>query len=370
VGLPDELDSTVASTRLGAWVQDRFRAGSRLTLQAGLRLDWSGVNRRATLSPRAAATLRLGDATRLQAGGGLFTQSPGYEKLIQADYFVDLSSDGPLALRHERAWHAVLGLERDLDSDLTARVEAYWKGYEDLIVGRLETEAERLERVGRYDFPPELQWSVPTAPIITTLPVNDGRGESWGFDVFVQKRPGARSRLSGWASYTYGRARRDQYGRRAPFDYDRRHAVSLVGSWRISDTLELAATLRAFSGFPRTPVLGLRVSADETEDGRLVPARDAEGGYVFETDLGDASNLNASRLPDYARLDLRLNWQPRGRRGRWLLYLDVLNVTNRKNAAFVEPRLEHDPTADRPHLVEEPGGRVPLLPSIGVRFRF
>ena len=369
-GLPDELDSTVTSTRLGAWIQDRFRVGSRLTLEGGLRLDWSGAIRRTTLSPRLGATYWLGDSTRLRAGGGLFTQSPGYEKLVQADYFVDLSSDGPLDLLYERAWHAILGVERDLAPGLTARVEGYWKSYDDLVIGRLETEEERFERVGRYDFPDDLQWSVPSAPIITSFPGNDGRGESWGFDVFVQKRPGPATRLSGWASYTYGQARRDQYALEMPFDYDRRHSLSLVGNWRISDKFQLAATFRAFSGFPRTPVLGLRVSADETDDGRFVPALDPEGAYVYETDLGDVSNLNASRLPDYARLDLRLNWLPRGPTGRWLLYLDVINVTNRKNAAQIEPRLAHDPEGDVPLLIEEPSGRIPLLPSVGVRFRF
>ena len=179
-----------------------------------------------------------------------------------------------------------------------------------------------------------------------------------------------RTRLSGWASYTYGRADRDQYALNYPFDYDRRHAVSLVGAWRISDKWQLAATFRAFSGFPRTPVLGLRVAAEETEEGRLVPAVDAAGAYVYETELGDVSNLNSSRLPDYARLDLRLNWLPGGSQGRWMIYVDVINVTNRQNAAQIEPRLEHNPDGDLPLIVEEPGGRIPLLPSFGVRFRF
>ena len=104
-GLPSDLDSAVDSTRFGAWLQDRWQVGESLSLEAGLRLDWSGVNRRTTVSPRASATLRLGDSTRLRAGGGLYTQSPGYEKLIQSDYFVDLSGElRPLApLRAGRA---------------------------------------------------------------------------------------------------------------------------------------------------------------------------------------------------------------------------------------------------------------------------
>jgi outer membrane receptor for ferrienterochelin and colicin len=152
-GLPAQLDSAVDSTRGGAWVQDQWHAATRLSIEAGLRFDWSSVNRRTALSPRLSATFRLGEATRLRAGLGVFTQSPGYEKLIQADYFVDLTGGLGRSLRPERARHAVLGLERDLGDHVTARVEGYWKGFSDLVVGRLETEAERLTRLARYDFP-------------------------------------------------------------------------------------------------------------------------------------------------------------------------------------------------------------------------
>jgi hypothetical protein len=371
-GLPSDLDSAVDSTRFGAWLQDRWQPGRRLSLEAGLRLDWSGVNRRTTLSPRLAATLRVGEATRLRAGGGLFTQSPGYEKLIQSDYFLDLSGELGRSLRYERAAHAVVGLEHDFARGASARVEGYWKGFSDLIVGRLETEAERLARVARYDFPAELASSVPADPIITSVPVNGASGGSWGFDVLVQKRPTPGARLTGWASYTWGRAERDEYGRRVPFDYDRRHAASLVGSWRISPSWELGATVRAFSGFPRTPVLGLRVAADEAADGRLVPALDAGGRYVYETDSGGVDNLNTSRLPAFLRLDLRLSWKPRGEAGRWLFYLDVINATNRDNAGQIDPRLVYDPgsSLDQPRLLLEPTAGIPFLPSVGVRFRF
>jgi hypothetical protein len=371
-GLPSDLDSGVDSTRFGAWVQDRWSPGPRLSLEAGLRLDWSGVNRRATLSPRLAATLRLDDATRLRVGGGLFTQSPGYEKLVQSDYFLDLSGDLGRSLAYERAAHAVLGLERDLGRGLSARVEGYWKGFDDLLVGRLETPEERLARLARYDFPAELAASVPTEAIITSFPVNGAAGDSWGFDVLLQKRPAAGSRLSGWASYAFGQADREEYGRTLPFEYDRRHAATLVASWRFSPKWELGATARAFSGFPLTPVLGLRVAAEEAGDGRLVPATDAEGRYVYEPDRGGVSNLNTERLPAFFRLDLRLTWKPRGESGRWLFYLDVINATNRANAGQIDPRLEHDPLSpdDRPRLVLEPSANIPFLPSVGVRFRF
>jgi outer membrane receptor protein involved in Fe transport len=371
-GLPSDLDSAVDSVRAGAWVQDRWTTGRRLTLEAGLRFDWSDVNHRGTISPRAAATVRLGARTRLRAAGGLFTQSPGYEKLIQSDYFVDLTGELGRSLRHERAVHAVLGLERDLGPSVTARVEGYWKGFDDLVVGRLETPLERLVRVSRYDFPAEIAGSVPTDAIITSVPVNGASGRSWGFDVFLQKRPTTGGRISGWASYTWGRSERDEYDRTVAFEYDRRHAGTAVASWRISPRWELGATARAFSGFPLTPVLRLRVAADEAPDGRYVPDRDAEGRYVYEPDRGGVGNLNTGRLPAFFRLDLRLSWKPRGDAGRWLFYLDVINATNRQNVGELDPLLSHDPAspADQPRLTLEPSAAIPFLPSVGIRFRF
>ena len=152
-GLPDSLDSSLGGTRGGAWLQDRYTITPRLSVEPGLRLDWSTVNGDAVLSPRFAATAALGWASRLRVAGGLYTQSPGYEKLIQSDYFFDLSPAVVTGLRHERATHLVTGFEKDLGADTLFRVEGYYKTFDDLIVGGLEAEAERRARVARYGLP-------------------------------------------------------------------------------------------------------------------------------------------------------------------------------------------------------------------------
>jgi outer membrane receptor for ferrienterochelin and colicin len=376
-GLPDSLDSSLDSTRGGAWLQDRVQATADLTIEPGLRLDWSDVNRRATLSPRLAASLRLDAATRLRASGGLFTQSPGYEKLIQSDYLIDLSGGRDLDLDSERAVHAILGIERDLTPGTVLRAEAYWKRFDRLIVGGLETEEERLERVGAYDFPAVYADSVPTEAIVTSRATNDGRARAYGFDLYVA-RNAPDARLTGWASYTYGRAERTSYGRTYPLEYDRRHAGSFVASWRAGQHIDVSLTGRFAAGFPRTPVVGLRVAAtedvgDRDRDGNLaelVPKRDAQGRPFWETDLGGTENLSSARLPAFARIDLRATWKPRGAAGRWQFYLDVINLLNRDNAGVIEASLAYDPGSDRPRLIEDGTAGIPFLPSVGVRFRF
>ena len=366
-GLPDDLDSVLNGMRGGLWLQDTWTPSERISFEPGLRVDWSTINGGATVSPRMAASYALGGGARVRAAGGLYTQSPGYEKLTQSDYFVDLSRAREVGLRHERATHLVIGLEQDLGRDLTARVEGYHKRFDDLLLGRLETEAERLARVGRYDFPEALRGSVPAAPIILSAPTNEAGGDAWGLDVYLAHGNPA-ARLTGWVSYAWGRAERESYGRRYAFEYDRPHAFNAVGRYRLTSRWDLAATLRLAGGFPHTPALGLRVAAVEDDRGRLVPATDSAGNPQYTVDYGGVENLSSSRLPHYARVDVRGTYQRPG--GRWSFYIEVINLLGRDNAVVLEPRLQHDPGAALPRLLEVPGQGFPRVPTFGLRFRF
>ncbi len=378
-GLPDLLVSAQQSTRTGAWLQDTFPIGPRGSLQAGVRWDRPGTTGESLFSPRLSASFRLAGSTRLRAAAGLYTQSPGYEKAAQSDYVLDFTGDTLAILRSERATQASAGLEHDLPGGAALRVEGYYKRFSDLLIGQLETEPARAARVARYDFPADLRSSIPVDPLITTMPGNDGRGRAYGFDVFVSRTGApAGSRVTGWASYTWGKTTRDAYGRRYDFEYDRRHAFAMVAAYRFTPRWELASTTRVASGFPRTAPLGVRVAAiddtlDRDGDGvtdELLPERDAEGRLVYAVDFGSVGNLNQARLPVFARVDVRATWRPRGAAGRWEFYTEVINLLNRKNAGALDPRLEYDPAGDRPRIVEERDQSIPRLPTIGIRFRF
>jgi hypothetical protein len=378
-GLPGSLLSTRDVTRAGAWLLDRWQVTPAAAIEAGLRIDRSGINRETRWSPRVTGTYALKPTTRLRTSIGRYTQSPGYEKLVQSDYFLDLTGETVRGLRSEQSMQTALGIERDFADTATLRVEGYYKRSSDLLIGRLEPSTVRAARVAQYDFPTSLASNIPVDPIITSTPVNEGRGRAYGFDVFVTRTSApASARLRGWASYTWGRAERESYGRTYPFEYDRRHAISAVVSYRLTDRWELAATTRIASGFPRTLPLGLRVAARRDDDDRdrdgnveeLLPATDREDRLIYAVNYGGVENLNCGRLPTFARVDLRATWRPRGAQGRWELYVEVINLLNRRNAGALDPRLEYDPTSDRPRLTEARDQSIPRLPTIGLRFRF
>lgn len=378
-GLPDALISTRTVTRGALWLLDRWQAAPTVSLEGGLRLDRSGLKDDLQLSPRFNGTITLASRTRLRGAVGRYTQSPGYEKLVQSDYVLDLSGAHVTRLRSERALQASGGVEHDFGGNATIRVEGYYKRFVQLLTGRLESDAERAARLAPYDFPATLASSLPSDRVITTLPTNDGRGRSYGFDVFVTRTSApVAARVRGWASYTWGKAQRVAYGRTYPFEYDRRHQLSAVVSYRLTDRWEIASTTRVASGFPRTPPLGLRVAAaddvgDRDGDGNtseLLPALDEAGRLIYAVNFGGVDNLNTARLPAFARLDVRATWRPRGARGRWELYAEVINVLDRENAGALDPQLAYDPTSDRPRIVEQRDQSIPRLPTLGVRFRF
>jgi hypothetical protein len=371
-GLPSLLQSTRDTTRAAVWFQDRYRPSAAVRLEPGVRIDHSSLSGETVVSPRLGVRVELTPRTRLRGAVGRYTQSPGYEKLLQADYFVDLTSADSRQLTSERSLHVIGAIEHALTSSVTARIEAYSKTFDRLIVGRLETPAETAARIARYNFPDAIASSVPSAPVITAIPDNSATGHAYGFDVYVERPPRSRrDRMSGWASYTWGVANITSYGRQYPADYDRRHAASLVGTVWLSRRLDLGATLRMASGLPMTPVTGIRVAATPTADGRLVPMRDQAGLYTWTLDHGGVSNLNSARAPLYARLDMRVTFNPKNVTGRWQIYAEVLNVLKRNNINSFNMGLRYDRASDRPRLViDTDDSGFPPFPTFGVRYRF
>ena len=377
--LPSELDSAPSYARLALWAQDHVAVSERVTVQPGLRIDHSGLNGETTLSPRLSATLRLDAATRVRGATGVYHQSPGYEKLFYADYFVDLSDSRRLGLRSERSVHGVLGVERDLAAGLSAHLEAYVKGFSDLIAGRLESEEDRHARLERYDFPASLQREIPSAPQITIVPVNEGRGKARGIAVLLSKwERSPETRLSGTASYAYGVADRHAYGREVPFTYDRRHALAVGARYRLSRTLELAAAFRVGTGYPITPPDRLRVAEEEDRldrdgDGNrteLVPRRDASDRLVYTLDFGGAANLNSARLPTFSRLDARLTFRPHGAAGRFLLFVESVNLLDSTSLGWGGYRAVPSATGGRPTFALDDELLIPFFAYAGLRLRF
>src|SRR6185312_2147167 len=105
--------------------------------------------------------------------------------------------------------------------------------------------------------------------------------------------------------------------------------------YRVSSRLSVSSAFQAASGLPATLPSGARVAAGVPftlpQGGMRRDPLTTLNGFIYELDYGPMTRLNATRLPATSRLDLRATWRPKDQKGRWTLYLDVINVLNHRN---------------------------------------
>ncbi len=174
---------------------------------------------------------------------------------------------------------------------------------------------------------------------------------------------------------------------RYPFDYDRRHTLTLTGNRQLGTHLNVGMTWRFGTGFPFTPadnmapLVAIVENPQSTTTQGIVLADPVTGLARLVPTFGGATNINADRLPAYHRLDVRATYSSRWRAVGVEVYVDLINVYNRKNTItnqyFVEiiemPRpdlpiaLQPPPT---PLLLRQPVYMFPFIPSLGLSLAF
>jgi hypothetical protein len=240
------------------------------------------------------------------------------------------SSFGSFHLLPERANHFVANVEQRLDERTRVHVEFYARQDRDLLFRSFEE-------------PRLVAGKIFNAPLYGPLG-NPVRGYARGVEIFLQRR--SANRLSGWLSYTLGRARlRDpEAGVSFPSDQDQRHTVNVYLSYRVRPSVNLSVKGLYGSGFPIPGFLG------------------REGNNYFLSE-----SRNALRLEPYERADFRINKAYVFDRWKLTLYGEVNNLLNRRNLRF-DLFNGSDPGTGQAFLSFEK--LVPILPSAGIALEF
>jgi hypothetical protein len=364
------IESHLSRTQAGFWIQDRIPIGSRLTVEPGVRIDWNSFTDESILQPRIRVAARVGK-TALWVGYAMQTQTPSHESLQGFDYF-HLSDEEGANLRNERSRQIVAGFEQPLGAGLDLRVEAYRRRFDRLLIQRLETDAERADRLAGYALPV----GIPPDDVVleyrpTIYPESTGRGTAQGIEVLVQRTGG---RASGWLGYTFSKTTREMYGFTFPFDFDRPQALSLVGSVQLTRRFRASTSAMMSSGFAVTPLHNEVVFThlqfiDGTVDpiARAFPRQDGSLFLGPNAAMRRLSLRNSDRLRGYSRVDARLTFSTLN---HWEVYGEVINLFGNRNylqtfkvPAFDGSSSEHVNTLNVYENFER-------IPSFGVRFKF
>ena len=325
---PDPHDiryrSNLQAWEAGFWAEATWKPVERLTLVPGVRLEREVlINRMTWVDPRLSIRYAVRDGTTLKGGAGLYHQPPIVPYMMK--------EWGNPDLREEGAWHFMTGVEQRIAGPVSLDLQLYYKRLFDLA---LPTDSV-IERDGQ---------------LVPERYTNAGTGKSYGAELLLRWNPGGR--FFGWIAYSLSRSKRDQSvvgGTLAPTGdaYDQPQNLVAVG------TIDLPEVWRGFStGFR------LRYTTGNPYRRTTSAVYDADSdayAAVQEASLG-------GRAPDFFQLDLRFDkrwtWKT------WILsaYLEVQNVTNRKNPETIAYNYDYTKSGWATGL--------PFFPSFGIRAEY
>ncbi len=363
--VPTSAVETVGYNRMNVFVQDKVFLGDRLFVQPGLRVDlYPALQQQVYVSPRMNVSFKIDELSTLRGAFGVYFQSPGMEKqdfrnrVVYTEEFL-----GDVVA--ERANHFILGYDRMLTPAWQFKVETYYKGFTDVIVPeRLEGTRWTSELAGDDPFSPS-SWTAPArvgSDSLTSKPVNDAIGHSYGFEIMLQKiRSLPSDRLTGWMSYALSYAERERDGILSPFLFDQRHAVNIVGNYRFAEAWDVGVRFTLRSGRPQREALGVKPRIVEvTEDGTTTPdiQVDANGNTIL--DIEYETDTYSAQLNLYHALDIRITTYPSWWGLDWAIYLDIQNVYNRENEQALRYYVGDDGTVRTRSILG-----IPIFPSLG-----
>ncbi|GAB4304646.1 MAG: TonB-dependent receptor [Myxococcota bacterium] len=286
----------------------------RWQLIPGVRFDRFDFIEANTVDPRFSTRFRLREETSLKGAVGLYHQSPQGDEMVE--------KFGNPELGPENSIQYSLGFEEQLSELISLDVTGFYKDLNNL-VSRSDKIVER------------------NGEMMTENYSNEGEGRAYGAEFMLRHEVG--KYFFGWLAYTLSWSERKDMatGDWRPFDWDQRHILTLLGTFRLPKNWEVGARFRFVTGNAITPLNG---STYDTDAFNYIP-------YPGKT--------NSDRLPPFHQLDIRVDkkfiWN-------WVImsiYLDVINVYFHKHA---EGEIYNYDWTEKEYFIF-----APIIPSLGIK---
>lgn len=347
----------------GAYILDDFDLSKKIKINVGLRYTWFGQ-----VGPYTAYTLDASgnktDSAKFSSGK-LVKAYDGLEPRFNIRYTLDENSSlKASAARTYQYLHLVSNNGSTLPTDVWApstfivqpqKAWQYSAGYfRNFLDNKLETSVE----VYYKDMQNQVQYKegyTPNSLQDPELSYVFGRGTAYGAELFINKTQG---KFTGWIGYTLSWINQKfallNNGNPFPAKYDRRHDISLVGTYEHSKKWTFSSVFIYGTGNAIT----------------LPTEYYMIGGQI----VANYSDINAYRMPAYHRLDISATYTPqyatpRRWQGSWSF--SIYNVYNHKNPYFMY--VDNSGSANGKTGISLKVYEVyilPFLPSVTYNFKF
>ncbi len=315
-------------------ISQRFSAnvGIRVPLYLGDSVDYTRVE------PRIGLKIGVSDHTSIKAAYTMMNQFihliPGSAASVPYDIWAPSTN----RTKPQKSQQYSLGLFQNFkENTFETSVEVYYKTMDNQVLFR-----EGNQLVQSLDVDNLLVY---------------GEGWSYGSEFFVQKSTG---NFTGWLSYTLSWTKQKfsdlNFGKTFPFRYDKRHNLSVTGSYALNDRWTLSSTFVFTSGAAFTVPTG-RIAAQH-------------GGSLFEGNYYLYEERNNIRMASYHRLDISAIYKKQrkifGKKydSEWVF--GIYNVYSRQNPYFVY--FVVDVNTDEPQARQ--ASLLPIIPSFSYNFKF
>jgi hypothetical protein len=328
------------SSELAFYLSDEYDISKTLSVNYGVRVPYfnGGGASYAGIEPRITTKVSLNPTTSLKASWTLMNQFlhavPSSTASLPTDTWLSSSS----LIKPQKSSQVAVGLFKNFsDNGIEASVEAYYKTMDNQVLFK---EGSQIVLSTNLDS-------------ILTF----GKGKSYGIELFVKKNVG---RLTGWVSYTLSKTTQQfpelNRGAIFPASFDRRHNLSIAGSYELNKHWTVSADFVFYTGRAFTLPAG-RVT---------VPVN----GSLYDGVYYDFTSRNNARLRSYHRLDVSFSnrrtvkfWGKKYER-EWVF--GAYNLYSRLNPYFVYLTTNADTKQPEARQVS----LLPFIPSVSFNFKF
>lgn len=352
----DTTENETTSRKIEAWecglyAEDDWSITNRLKANIGLRLSYFTVQKKNYLRPEPRIALRymIDDNMSVKACWTMMNQYLHLLSNTGVGLPTDLWVPATKNVAPQRSWQAAAGIARDFPKQrFSLTVEGYYKHSQDIIGYK---EGASFLVIGDLNENGE--------PVSWEDNVTTGQAWSYGAEILLQKKAG---KFTGWIGYTLSWTQMQfdslNFGEKFYARYDRRHDISVVGIYKLSEHITLSATWVYGTGNAITlPQAEYTVDSHNPGPGNNPP--------FWNYFISDYGKKNDFRMAPYHRLDFGIQFHKRLKRSDQTFELSVYNVYNRKNPFFYYVGYDNQGNRKLRQV-----SLFPIIPSVSWNWKF
>jgi hypothetical protein len=340
------------------YVEDDIRLGTRFRANAGIRLSHVVDNKTGYLKPepRLSASYLLPSDIAVKASYSTMNQ---YVHLLSntgiglpTDLWVPSTKNVPPQTSRQVALGVVKELKKN---NLEISLEGYYKKSDNTLSYREGASFLLIEDPGNAE---EVNWE---------SNVTSGQGWAYGVELLLQRKTG---RLSGWIGYTLSWAQLQfdeiNFGEKYFARYDRRHDLSVVAVFEISERVTFSGTWVYGTGNALTLPIGEYWAYPHSTGSynNLYWSDDYDSG-MFWGNVSDYEKINNFRMAPYHRMDVGFQFIKYREKRKRVWEVSAYNAYNRQNPFFYYIGYDN---ADKRVLKQV--SIFPIIPSISYAVTF